>query len=657
MPYKMYRQGKKFCVRNSDTGESKGCSSSRDTAIKHMRALYAAEGGAKMGKKELDDLVTQSLEPSVFDYYDEKEVDEDNDSLEKSGYVPYGVTDFDALDDARDAQMKTEELIGLASDFVGLANNVIFDPEIEDKGTAIVSLATQFADRLSDEADDEGQDDDMDKETTDETDQTPVDQEDKAISKREDVSPADKKRAVAEYGRVTYADPKNKKYPLDSEKHIRAAWSYFGMPKNYKKYSPGERSAIRSRIVKAWKAKIDKKGPPAVSQKSLVGQVIDKVKSIFDKPTQPDSIMLWKETQDGPYSFLLCYSNNFRDNDNPPEIISEASHRYFVDQVDKGLVPPPELWIWHVSEWKVGTASAVAYDDSGFALAFGTIDKDKGELAEWLAQNTNNFKLSHGMPFVSIERDTDDPTIIVQHTTKEISFLPDWAAANSLTNFVIMDTKGIDSGSDITEDEKAMIPEEKKKILVDQYGVKPELLEQLESANSTKATQAVEEGLERKDNLDATAAVAEATQATDAAQATQAVAETPAPEEEQTEAVDQAQYPTREEVAEAFGSVLSEMKNQIGILAETVGSLAKEITALKESDDAKITKAVSGVPAASLTALLTRSIVGSSRAEVGIQDKQLSDSKPAENLSAEKDGDGLGTGIPFIDRMLTPPTK
>ena len=38
------------------------------------------------------------------------------------------------------------------------------------------------------------------------------------------------------HGDVTYADPKNGKYPLDTEAHARAAWSYINMPKNASQY-------------------------------------------------------------------------------------------------------------------------------------------------------------------------------------------------------------------------------------------------------------------------------------------------------------------------------------------------------------------------------------------------------------------------------------
>lgn len=69
-------------------------------------------------------------------------------------------------------------------------------------------------------------------------------------AKREDVNP---KEGVKKYGNVTFADPTNKKYPIDTEEHVRAAWSYINMPKNAAKYSPSEVSAIKGRIKSAAK--------------------------------------------------------------------------------------------------------------------------------------------------------------------------------------------------------------------------------------------------------------------------------------------------------------------------------------------------------------------------------------------------------------------
>jgi HK97 family phage prohead protease len=57
------------------------------------------------------------------------------------------------------------------------------------------------------------------------------------------------------YGDVTYADPKNGKYPLDTEAHIRAAWSYINMPKNASQYPMNgvTLSQVKAKIAAAMK--------------------------------------------------------------------------------------------------------------------------------------------------------------------------------------------------------------------------------------------------------------------------------------------------------------------------------------------------------------------------------------------------------------------
>ena len=57
------------------------------------------------------------------------------------------------------------------------------------------------------------------------------------------------------YGDVTYADPKNGKYPIDTEEHARAAWAYINMPKNAAMYPMGgvTLSEVKGRIRAACK--------------------------------------------------------------------------------------------------------------------------------------------------------------------------------------------------------------------------------------------------------------------------------------------------------------------------------------------------------------------------------------------------------------------
>jgi hypothetical protein len=69
---------------------------------------------------------------------------------------------------------------------------------------------------------------------------------------------AGKKTPTMPYGDVTYADPgyqsdKKKRYPLDSEEHCRAAWSYINQEKNASKYSPEHLKLIKDRIQAALK--------------------------------------------------------------------------------------------------------------------------------------------------------------------------------------------------------------------------------------------------------------------------------------------------------------------------------------------------------------------------------------------------------------------
>jgi hypothetical protein len=72
----------------------------------------------------------------------------------------------------------------------------------------------------------------------------------KKIERRDDVKPQEGKR---EYGDVEFADPVNNKYPIDTDEHIRAAWSYINHKDNAAKYDKDEVETIKRRIKKAAK--------------------------------------------------------------------------------------------------------------------------------------------------------------------------------------------------------------------------------------------------------------------------------------------------------------------------------------------------------------------------------------------------------------------
>lgn len=70
------------------------------------------------------------------------------------------------------------------------------------------------------------------------------------IDRRDDVNPKEGER---EYGDVKFADPVNNKYPIDTDEHIRAAWSYINHKDNAAKYDKDEVETIKDRIMKAAK--------------------------------------------------------------------------------------------------------------------------------------------------------------------------------------------------------------------------------------------------------------------------------------------------------------------------------------------------------------------------------------------------------------------
>jgi phage head maturation protease len=72
------------------------------------------------------------------------------------------------------------------------------------------------------------------------------------------------------YGEVDYADPgyrpdAKQRYPIDTERHIRAAWAFIHLPGNARHYTAGQLERIKARIVAAWQEKIDRDGPPAAA--------------------------------------------------------------------------------------------------------------------------------------------------------------------------------------------------------------------------------------------------------------------------------------------------------------------------------------------------------------------------------------------------------
>lgn len=73
---------------------------------------------------------------------------------------------------------------------------------------------------------------------------------------------------AASGGAADFADPGYQadgraRYPLDTVRHIRAAWTFIHQPSNARRYTAPQLAHINARIVAAWRTHIDPHGPPA----------------------------------------------------------------------------------------------------------------------------------------------------------------------------------------------------------------------------------------------------------------------------------------------------------------------------------------------------------------------------------------------------------
>lgn len=471
-----------------ENGEAVSGYPDQPSAVKHQAALYAAQ------EKGLDpETVTKETLDKMWTEYGYR-------------YVPWAARTFAELDAARDAEGTSQQIKELTTDFSGLVNNIINDPEADVAG-AVKTLANEYSTRIT---------------------------------------------------------------------------------------------------------KI-KKGQETEKKEGWLDSMVTKLKEVFPGlakfATEPElpkaepvtGVMVWKEmTPDGEtYKWIARYSNNLRDDDFPPEIISADSHKRFVQMVENKEAPLPELWLWHRPEWKCGQADWVTWDEGedgvGFAMAGGHFDKEAHWLAEHLA-TLETIGVSHGMPKDSIERSDEDRTVITAHFTKEISPLPTWAAANKWADFIALNK------------ETDMIPQHKKDELVEQWKLDPTQLAALEKLNTQAAAKAKTEAVEHKE-------------------ATPTPAETP---------------PTPEVPAlDLIGEIANAMKEVMApVLArlETVESQLKELT---EDDEAKIADHAKGIPQASLQSLIVQRIIGNDAAWVDGR-TSFAKSKPTLPVSQQKEAAGEG---------------
>jgi len=350
---------------------------------------------------------------------------------------------------------------------------------------------------------------------------------------------------------------------------------------------------------------------------TIVGGVIQMFKEQImpkKKEEKQDGFMIWKDGD--RYRWMAVYSNKYRDDDIPAEIISERAHEQFVKEVEAGVHDYPELWHWHIPGTRWGEADFIHYDkETGFSLASGFIDRGHEKEAETLLQIDMPIKVSHGMPEEHIKRDDNDKSVITAYASREISDLPAEVAANKLTGF------------EIIKEVVNMIPEEKKAYLK-KVGMSDDAIASVEAGLDEKAGEAQEQKLEFKEGeKDFDANPDELVETIEV--------------ETESEPTAEPQYATREEVATAIVESVKPVVDGFNALMERFKDIEK-------TDEEKIADKAENVPAASISALIAQqmSVIGTSATKIDGRSKEAKDGPEEKEVIEDV------TGIPFVDKMI-----
>jgi hypothetical protein len=175
--------------------------------------------------------------------------------------------------------------------------------------------------------------------------------------------------------------------------------------------------------------------------KSMMKKVRDFVGGLMPKAQpdpEPQAFAVFKSAS-GKMAWLARHTGKWIDREG--EILAERAHEAYVDRVAKGLVDPPELWMWHAPGTKHGKAVAV-WKAGGFVCAAGYFDDtEAGKSAfEYYQQHSGKIKLSHMFHYPKVAKING---VYHEYNTVEITTLPDGAEAFPYTNFEEIQTMAL----------------------------------------------------------------------------------------------------------------------------------------------------------------------------------------------------------------------
>lgn len=360
-----------------------------------------------------------------------------------------------------------------------------------------------------------------------------------------------------------------------------------------------------------------------------------------DKAIAVHPFMVYKDAETGTMRFVTSYSNNRRDMDNPPEIIAAASHERFEKMVDAGEVPHPELWLWHTESLKIGQTDLIAYDkDNGIAMAAGYFYKEAEFIAKAIADNPDFWGVSHGMPSDTVKRSKEDPTVIIEHITKEISPLPFQAAANKWADFTVL------------KEVNMTLAQEKKEQLA-QLGVGADMVDAIEEKHKSLNENLDELGIESKEQA-SDDAVDEKEQ-DEVTEVQPEEAETKEAETKEEEVAEQSLFTKEqtEQLAEVLTAVVDKITKQIEDRFAPIEAQLVE----KQTVEEAAAELIKQTPAQSLTEMIFPGYTLKQQSATGAEEtvidgrSKLGQDKPAETKEALPTIVKTGSG--FMDQLIT----
>ena len=606
--------GKPWGVFKKGSSSPEYCHATEEGAMKQVRALYAnTDEGKTLIKEGETEINEELLVKEVKEGVNEK-------GYYYGGYVG-GVTSFSELDAARENQERLHETWQLNDDFSMLSQNILYSEDISDKASALTTLANEYAERVN-----------------------------SAVKEKEAGDPevtlyVDGKEVGKDHGIWHHIGV------MLGRKEVTKEVGGDNLPISDFAYAPNRKDPA------TWRVQISKHGDTDLTmlgkaltelschakeygmteeeQRDATDKILSQVEFIFEERGDKEgssNLSVWKEAN-GQYRWSAIYSNNMLDQDNPPETIMDCSHQAFTYLVKEGEVPYPELWHWHVPGTRWGVADFLDYRD-GFALAGGTVDPGHEKEAEILA-GRSGIKVSHGMPKAVIVRDPENPSNIMFHLTKEISDLPDYAAANQATTFRVEQVSKEANMPGIAD-----VIKEKTEYLKG-LGYSDAQLEEVRTRLGGQLKKEKSDDLHEKDGDAAAAATTEGA-ATPAATTEAAAPAAPAVDPKLQETIDaaQAQLATVQTTLEAAKTEL----------AEAVKEVKDIVTDLKVIRDVQAATVKEGTPresASFIEQMLTKgSPIGAAEAKV---DGRSSLAKGPKEKEAEVP---QVTGIPILDQAF-----